>query len=93
MKVHLDLSLLRLILHLIPVVNFGSFSKTFYLISAKSSFFFNKGAHKTIILIAIDTHLFSTHRNDNILNEIVIIYTSYIKLVDGSQTTSNLELS
>ena len=89
MKVHLDLSLLRLILHLIPVFNFGSFSKTFYLICAKSSFF-NKGAHKTIILIATNTHLFSTHRNDNILNEIVIIYSSYIKLVDGSQTTSIL---
>ena len=58
-----------------------------------SSFFLNKGAHKKIILIATDTNIFSTQRNDNILNEIVIIYNSYIKLFDGSQTASILELS
>ena len=35
----------------------------------------------------------SFHRYDNILNEIVITYTRYITLVDGSQTALILELS
>ena len=54
-KVHLSLSLPRLILNVIPDCHFGSFCKTFHLILARSPFS-KEGENKTIILIATDTH-------------------------------------
>ena len=66
--VHLNLSLLRLILNVFLVCHFRSFCNTFHLILAGSSFFCNKGAHKTIILIVTDKYYFWSQRNDNIFN-------------------------